>query len=170
MKLKIGMLLLLVLLGGAAHAELVQGALAPDFAMADQDGHTRTLADFKGHWLVLYFYPKDRTSGCTKEAENFTRDYNKFQTAGVQIAGVSLDDVASHKDFASITGAPFLLLSDADKKAARAYDTLLLGGIFTKRQTFIINPDGVIMKHYDSVDPEKHSAQLLQDLAELQKH
>ena len=157
--------------GAQAFAQGLEGYAAPDFAMPDQNGVVRHLDSFKGHWLVLYFYPKDRTPGCTTEAKNFTRDYAQFKQLNAEVVGVSLDDVASHKDFAEVTGAPFLLLSDTDKKAAKMYDVLFdMGPIeLTKRQTFVINPDGLVVKHYRDVSAGEHSAQLLQDLRGLQK-
>jgi peroxiredoxin Q/BCP len=141
--------------------------IAPDFQLNDQHNKGHNLAEFKGRWLVLYFYPKDKTSGCTIEARNFARDYSKFRQGGVDVVGVSLDDVSSHKEFATTSGLTFPLLADVDKKMSKAYDVLGLGGLYSKRQTFVINPEGVIVKHYADVDPEQHSSQLLRDLVAL---
>jgi len=154
-----------------AHASGFEGVAAPAFALPDQHGKTRTLDDFAGRWLVLYFYPKDNTPGCTTEAKNFARDYGKFTAINTEIVGVSLDDVASHKDFADTVGAKFPLLADTDKQAAKAYKVLTSFGPvdYTKRQTFVINPEGLVVKHYTDVDADAHSAQLLADLAGLQK-
>lgn len=142
------------------------GVAAPEFSLPDQSNDVRTLNDFKGKWLVLYFYPKDNTPGCTTEAKNFSRDYDKFKALNAEIVGVSLDDVESHQDFAKTIGIPFPLLADTEEKAAKAYD--VLGGMgpikYTKRQTFVINPEGFVVKHYASVNAEEHSAQVLADL------
>jgi peroxiredoxin Q/BCP len=144
-----------------------QGIAAPDFSLPDQHGKVRQLSDFNGRWLVLYFYPKDDTPGCTTEARNFARDHAQFAQLNADIVGISLDDVASHKSFADDANLNFALLADVDKKAAKAYNVLGLGGFYTKRQTFLIDPKGQIAKHYESVDPDTHSAQLLRDLATL---
>ncbi len=141
--------------------------VAPDFQLNDQAGKSRQLSEFKDRWLVVYFYPKDKTSGCTTEAQNFARDYDKFRRANAEVVGVSLDDVASHRDFASIHKLPFPLLADVDKKMSKAYGVLGLGGLYSKRETFVINPDGTIVKHYNDVDPENHSTELLRDLVAL---
>ena len=154
-----------------AHASGFEGVAAPAFSLPDQHGKTRTLDEFAGRWLVLYFYPKDNTPGCTTEAKNFARDYGKFTAINTEIVGVSLDDVASHKDFADTVGAKFPLLADTDKQAAKVYKVLTSFGPvdYTKRQTFVINPEGLVVKHYTDVDADEHSAQLLTDLAVLQK-
>ena len=167
------LLSLMVLLFAAipsAHASEFEGYSAPSFSLPDQNGTMRTLQDFKGKWVVLYFYPKDNTPGCTTEAKNFVRDYENFQSRNTEIVGVSLDDVASHKDFAETVGAKFLLLSDTEKKAANAYKVLTSFGPlhFTKRQTFVINPEGAIVKHYSEVKADSHAEQLLSDLQQLQ--
>lgn len=170
------MLKMLMLLGLSATLSLAQassfeGVAAPAFALPDQTGTVRTLDSFAGRWLVLYFYPKDNTPGCTTEAKNFVRDYGKFGALNTEIVGVSLDDVASHKDFADTVGAKFPLLADTEKQAAKAYKVLTSFGPmdFTKRQTFVINPEGLVVKHYEEVKADAHSAQLLTDLALLQK-
>jgi len=154
-----------------AQAAGFEGIKAPAFSLPDQSGKVHTLDSFAGRWLVLYFYPKDNTPGCTTEAKNFVRDHSQFTALNAEIVGVSLDDVASHKDFAETVGAPFLLLADTDKAAAKVYKVLTSFGPveFTKRQTFVINPDGMVVKHYVEVNAGEHSAQLLADLALLQK-
>ena len=154
-----------------AQASSFEGVAAPAFSLPDQDGKIRTLDSFAGRWLVLYFYPKDNTPGCTTEAKNFARDYSQFTAINTEIVGVSLDDVASHKDFADTVGAKFPLLADTEKQAAKAYKVLTSFGPmdFTKRQTFVINPQGLVVKHYTEVKADEHSAQLLADLASLQK-
>lgn len=153
-----------------AQAAGFEGQSAPDFSLPDQHGQQRTLADFRGKWLVLYFYPKDNTPGCTTEAKNFVRDHDKYRARNTEIVGVSLDDIASHKDFADTVGAKFPLLADTEKKAATAYKVLTSFGplSFTKRQTFVINPEGAVVKHYSEVKADSHSDQLLADLQQLQ--
>lgn len=145
------------------------GETAPTFRLQDQNGHWHTPAEFQGHWLVLYFYPKDFTPGCTTEVCTFRDDIAKLRKADVDVVGVSLDDVKSHADFAAKYHVPFPLLSDADRKVATSYGVLTshLGIHYAKRTTFLINPKGVIAKVYHDVDPEKNSAQVLSDLATL---
>ncbi len=142
------------------------GDPAPAFSLTDQNGETHTLAGFSGKWLVLYFYPKDDTPGCTTEACNFRDDIFKFKEAGIAIAGVSLDDVESHKAFAEKYSLPFPLLADSDHAVAEAYGVLTsMGPVkFAKRETFIIGPDGKVAKHYGKVDPDEHSAEVLADV------
>jgi len=159
---------LLLLLTPLVYASKWDGIAAPEFQLRDQHAQLRRLSDFKGRWLVLYFYPKDDTPGCTIEARNFARDYAQFQKLNADVVGVSLDDVASHKAFATTSKLSFTLLADVDKQASKAYDVLGLAGLYSKRQTFVIDPAGVIVKHYDSVDPDNHAAQLLRDLSALQ--
>ena len=145
------------------------GEAAPTFRLQDQNGHWHTPADFHGHWLVLYFYPKDFTPGCTTEVCTFRDDIAKLRKAGADVVGVSLDDVKSHADFAAKYHVPFPLLSDADREVATSYGVLTshLGMHYAKRTTFLVNPQGVIAKVYRDVDPEKNSAQVLSDLAVL---
>ena len=148
------------------NATSLVGVAAPEFTLQDQNNQARSLQDFKGKWLVLYFYPKDNTPGCTTEAKNFKRDYEKFKALNAEIVGVSLDDVESHKEFVEVTGINFPILADTEEKAAKAYN--VLGGMgplrYTKRQTFVIDPEGYVSKHYESVNAEQHSEQLLKDL------
>lgn len=160
-------LLVLGFIAPLSFAAQWENVVAPDFQLNDQHGKARNLAEFKGRWLVLYFYPKDKTPGCTTEARNFARDYSRFRQAGAEIVGVSLDDVASHKDFAATEKLSFPLLADVDKKMSKTYAVLGLGGLYSKRETFVIGPDGVIMKHYADVDADQHSAELLRDLVTL---
>lgn len=157
------------LLANTLLASSLVGIAAPEFMLKDQHAQIKTLQDFKDKWLVLYFYPKDNTPGCTTEAKNFKRDYEKFKALNAEIVGVSLDDVQSHKEFVEVTGINFPILADTEEKAAKAYN--VLGGMgpikYTKRQTFIINPEGYVVKHYESVNAEQHSEQLLKDLPEI---
>ena len=145
------------------------GDAAPTFHLQDQNGHWHTPADFHGHWLVMYFYPKDFTPGCTTEVCTFRDDIAKLRKAGADVVGVSLDDVKSHADFAAKYHVPFPLLSDADSSVSTTYGVLTshLGMRYAKRTTFLIDPQGKIAKVYVDVDPEKNSAQVMNDLATL---
>lgn len=145
------------------------GQPAPAFRLQDQHGQWHTPADHRGRWLVLYFYPKDFTPGCTTEVCTFRDDVLKLRKAGADVVGVSLDDVKSHADFAKKYHVPFPLLSDADSKVAQAYGVLTshMGMRYAKRTTFLIDPDGRIAKVYQDVDPEKNSVQVQTDLATL---
>lgn len=145
------------------------GQAAPTFHLQDQNGHWLSPADFHGHWLVLYFYPKDFTPGCTTEVCTFRDDIAKLRKAGAKVAGISLDDVKSHAEFAKKYHVPFPLLSDADRKVATSYGVLTskMGFHYAKRTTFLVDPQGKIAKVYVDVDPEKNSAQVLADLAGL---
>ena len=154
---------------GIANDEIVVGEMAPEFELSDQDGQLHSLEDYRDQWVVLYFYPKDETPGCTTEACEFRDNIFAFRDLNARILGVSLDDVESHKAFAENHGLPFPLLADVDGVAATAYGvkTRRFGMDLAKRQTFLIAPDGTIAKHYTKVDPEKHSKEVLADLAEL---
>lgn len=147
------------------------GTTAPGFKLQDQNGEWQSLADYKNQWVVLYFYPKDGTPGCTTEACNFRDTIFKFKDMGVQVLGVSLDDVESHAAFAEKYHLPFPLLADTSKDTARAYGVLSDFGPFefASRETFVINPNGVIVKHYGDVDPEEHTVALLADLQQLKE-
>jgi thioredoxin-dependent peroxiredoxin len=142
------------------------GALAPELGIKDQQGNVVTIQALKGRFTVLYFYPKDETPGCTIEANKFKSDYAKFNALNARIVGVSLDSIESHQDFIQAHELPFTLLSDENAIAAKRYQVLSNFGLmrFTKRQTFIIDPDGVIVKHYADVAPKTHSTQILADL------
>jgi peroxiredoxin Q/BCP len=146
------------------------GQPAPAFRLQDQNGHWQTPADHRGRWLVLYFYPKDFTPGCTTEVCTFRDDVLKLRKAGADVVGVSLDDVKSHADFARKYHVPFPLLSDADRKVAEAYGVLTrrMGVHYATRTTFLIDPKGNVAKVYRDVDPQKNSAQVLADLAALE--
>ena len=145
------------------------GDPAPGFELHDQNGEMHSLEDYRDEWVALYFYPKDGTPGCTTEACEFRDDIFKFRRMGTQILGVSLDDEKSHKKFADKYGLPFPLLADSEGTTAEAYGVKKkwLGISIADRQTFLIDPQGRIAKHYDDVDPDSHSAELLADLAEL---
>jgi peroxiredoxin Q/BCP len=153
-------------------AEIAVGEAAPSFRLQDQKGSWHSLEQYHGQWVVLYFYPKDDTPGCTKEACAFRDNIFAFEDIGAIILGVSLDDVASHEAFAQKYSLPFSLLSDADTTTAKNYGVLKkLGPItFAKRQSFIIDPAGNIARHYETVNAESHSVKVLADLKELQKN
>ncbi len=145
------------------------GDVAPEFELPDQDGVVHSLKDYREKWVVLYFYPKDGTPGCTTEACEFRDDIFQFNRMNCEILGISLDDISSHKKFAEKHGLPFPLLADSKGIMADAYGVRkkFLGLSFAKRQTFLIDPDGNIAKHYVKVDPNKHSSEILADLAEI---
>jgi thioredoxin-dependent peroxiredoxin len=147
------------------------GQAAPDFKLQDQKGEWHTLAQYHGKWVVLYFYPKDDTPGCTTEVCTFRDDVAKLHKQNAEVLGVSLDDVKSHAEFAEKYHVPFPLLSDANQETAKTYGVLTtkMGMTYAKRETFLIDPEGKIAKHYRDVDPEKNSKQVLADLATLEK-
>jgi peroxiredoxin Q/BCP len=145
------------------------GDTAPDFRLVDQNGTIRSLSDFSGQWVVLYFYPKDDTPGCTKEACSFRDDLTTLEKLGAKVVGVSVDDSDSHSKFASKYHLPFPLLADADGKVAESYGALtnLLLLKIAKRYTFLIDPKGKIAKVYLSVDTSRHSQEIVDDLKKL---
>jgi thioredoxin-dependent peroxiredoxin len=147
------------------------GTAAPDFTLNSQEGTPISLHDFRGKWVVLYFYPKDFTSGCTMEAHNFQRDLAQYQDKNAVIVGVSVDTADSHKQFCAKEGLNFKLLSDADQKVSEQYGSIMnFGGKkLSARHTFLVSPDGTIKKVYLDVDPSKHSEEVLATLADLQK-
>lgn len=146
------------------------GTIAPGFSLADQSGNLRALADYRGRWLVLYFYPKDDTPGCTTEACALRDDYLGLTQLNAQVVGVSVDDTASHAAFAKKFNLPFPLLADEGGAVAKRYGALSDWWFWkiAKRHTFIIDPNGNIAKIYHSVDPKSHSGELIADLKALQ--
>jgi len=144
---------------------------AQDFTLPDQTGKERSLSEFRGKWVILYFYPKDQTPGCTVEACSF-RDSNEALLAkDAVVVGISADTVKSHADFISKYDLPFTLLADTDKKVInmyKAWGKKLFGQEGILRKTFIINPQGEIVKEYPRVTPAEHATQILNDLATLQ--
>jgi thioredoxin-dependent peroxiredoxin len=158
---------------GAAYADgPTLGSPAPEFKLQDQNGKWHTLADFRGKWLALYFYPKDQTPGCTTQACEFRDNIFAFRDAGAAIVGVSVDDVESHKKFSEKHGLPFPILADPTKETAKKYGVLksYLGTMeLAKRDTFLIDPEGRIVKRYVDVDPKGHSQIVLKDIKDLQK-
>ena len=146
------------------------GSAAPDFTLNSQEGKPVSLHDFKGKWVVLYFYPKDFTSGCTVEAHNFERDLPQYEKRNAVIVGVSVQDSDSHQKFCTKEGLNFKLLADPDHKVSDEYGSIMNLGVkkLSSRHTFLINPDGVIVKEYLDVNPGKHSEEVLADLTQLQ--
>jgi thioredoxin-dependent peroxiredoxin len=148
-------------------ATLKEGAKAPDFSLKDQDGKTHKLSDYKGKKIVLYFYPKDSTPGCTIEACNFRDDESLYKKKGAVILGISVDDEKSHKKFVEKHHLPFTLLADIDKKVVNSYgvwgEKSFMGHKYmgTSRETFIIDEKGKIMKHFDEVRVKDHSKEIL---------
>jgi peroxiredoxin Q/BCP len=147
------------------------GTQAPEFSLTTGDGSQVSLKDYRGKWVVLYFYPKDFTSGCTMEAKNFQRDLAKYEQAGAVVLGVSVDTAQSHKDFCTKEGLNFKLLADPDAKVSTEYGSVMdyKGTTLAARNTFLVNPKGEIAKVYTGVKPADHSEQVLKDLAELKK-
>lgn len=138
---------------------LAVGTVAPDFTVKDTNGNTVNLADFKGKTVVLYFYPKDDTPGCTKEAQGFRDAYPDYQGKDMVVLGVSMDDEASHKLFTEKYGLPFQLLADVDGAITKAYD--VDGGNYSKRVTYVIDSEGKIAQVYDKVDTATHAKDIL---------
>ena len=147
------------------------GQAAPDFSLQDQSGKTHRLSDYAGKWLGLYFYPKDDTPGCTKEACSFRDDLFQLEKLGAKVVGVSVDDTDSHAKFAAKYNLPFPLLADKDAKTAESYGALnnLLVIKIARRYTFLIDPQGKIAKNYLSVDTSRHSLEIIEDLKRLTK-
>jgi peroxiredoxin Q/BCP len=146
------------------------GKPAPEFRLLDQHGVTHSLANYRGRWLVIYFYPKDDTPGCTTEACAFRDDVLQLRRMDVGLVGISTDDVESHKEFANKYHLPFSLLSDRDGSVAQSYGSLTRIGPFkfAKRHTFIIGPEGRVERIYRDVNPKTHSQQVIGDLRALQ--
>lgn len=148
---------------------------APDFSLADQNGQTKTLSDYAEKWVVLFFYPKDNTPGCTTEACSFRDERDAIAELGnAEVVGISKDSVASHKKFAEKHHLNFTILSDPDHSVIEAYGswkpTKFMGREYlgVERNTFLINPSGQIVKEYRGVNPKNHAAQIIKDLRSLQ--
>ena len=152
---------------------LKQGLKAPDFTLSDQTGKDHTLSEFKGQWVVLYFYPKDMTPGCTTEACNFRDDFNAFQKLNTAILGISKDSVSRHSTFAEKYKLPFLLLSDESGKVCELYDVWKEKSMYGRtymgivRSTYLIDPNGMIARVYPKVKVKEHAEELLKDLQTL---
>lgn len=150
---------------------LLPGEPAPDFTLVDQNGDTHSLADFKGKWLALYFYPKDDTPGCTRQACAFQDDLQQLKASGAEVIGVSVDSVNSHHDFAHKFGLRFPLLADTTAEVSARYHSLFNLGLvkFAQRNTFLIDPFGKIAKVYLSASAAHNSNQIVADLKQLQE-
>jgi peroxiredoxin Q/BCP len=145
------------------------GSKAPEFTLQSQEGKTVSLKDFRGQWVVLYFYPKDMTPGCTIEAHNFERDLAQYTAKKAAIVGVSADNIDSHQQFCTKESLTFRLLADPGKTVISSYGSLAPNGMVASRNTFLIDPNGVIRKVYTKVNPNPHSQEVLAELSELQK-
>jgi len=148
------------------------GTTAPDFTLNSQEGKPISLHDFKGKWVVLYFYPKDFTTGCTIEAHNFQRDLAQYEKLNAVIVGVSVQDADSHQKFCTKEGLSFKLLADTDHKVSETYDSVMNLAVakLSARHTFLIDPNGVIRKTYMDVKPDQHSAEVLADLQAIENN
>ena len=146
------------------------GSVAPEFSLPSQDGSPVRLSDYRGKWVVLYFYPKDMTSGCTIEAHNFQRDQPQYAKRNTVVIGVSVDSADSHRQFCAKEGLQFKLAADTEHKVAREYGSLVNFGVvqMAARHTFLIDPQGKISRVYSSVNPSQHSQELLSALDEVQ--
>lgn len=165
------LVLMFLMLRASRAADAPQpGQAAPDFNLPDQHNKPHRLADYQGKWLVLYFYPKDDTPGCTKQACAFRDDIAKLRELGAQVVGVSLDDSASHAEFAKKYSLPFPLLADQQGATAERYGSLtkILSMKFAKRNTFLVDPQGKIAKVYISAEAGRNSEQVIADLKVLQ--
>jgi peroxiredoxin Q/BCP len=140
---------------------------APDFKLMDQNNKLNSLSDYKGKWVVIYFYPKDNSPGCTREAMNFRDNINKFKKLNSEVIGISPDSPESHKKFIGKYDLDLTLLSDPQKKIINKYNA---GGIITKRISYLIDSDGMIVKAYPSVNPARHAEEILNDLKALINH
>jgi peroxiredoxin Q/BCP len=147
------------------------GSVAPNFSLNSQEGKAVSLDAYRGKWVVLYFYPKDFTSGCTMEAHNFQRDLAQYEARNAVIIGVSVDTADSHQKFCTKEGLNFKLLADTEHKVSQEYGSVMNLGIkkLSARHTFLVNPQGVIVKEYMQVKPAEHSAEVLAALTELQQ-
>ena len=147
------------------------GTAAPDFTLNSQEGKAISLHEFKGKWVVLYFYPKDMTSGCTIEAHNFQRDLAKYDAKNAVILGVSMQDEKSHQEFCAKESLTFKLLADTKKEVSSKYDSVMNLGVakLSARHTYLIDPSGTVRKVWTEVDVKKHSDEILAALEELEK-
>lgn len=153
---------------------LQSGSRAPDFSLPDQKGKNHSLSDYKGKWIVLYFYPKDNTPGCTTEACGFRDEYASFQNLNAIIIGISKDSVQSHDKFIQKFNLPFTLLSDKDGEVIESYGAWRLKSMYGKsfmgivRSTYLINPEGIVAKIYPKVNVKEHAEEIIHDLHTLQ--
>lgn len=153
----------LLMTAAIAHADPQLGNVAPDFRLQDQQGKWHQLKDYRGKWVVLYFYAKDQTPGCTIEAREFRDNIDAFRKLDAVVLGVSIDDVDSHKDFAARNSLPFPILADPTKATVQRYDVLSFTG-FARRETFLIDRQGRLINRYPDVDPRTHPLAVLEDL------
>jgi peroxiredoxin Q/BCP len=164
-------LMILIASGSSLQADQAPevGKVAPGFNLQDQNGEWHDLQDYQGTWLAIYFYPKDDTPGCTTEACNFRDNIYAFKAIGASVVGISVDDVESHQEFSTKYKLPFTILADEDGETAQAYGVLRDWKLIkiASRQSFLVDPDGVIVKHYEDVDPDTHTQQVLADLEAL---
>ena len=167
----VGLITLALVQATETQKQPAAGTPAPDFSLTTGDGSQISLKDYRGKWVVLYFYPKDFTSGCTMEARNFQRDLGKFEPLNAVVLGVSVDTAESHKNFCAKEGLNFKLLADPGAKVSEQYGSTMEynGQKLAARNTFIINPKGEIAKVFTGVKPTEHSEEVLKTLAELQK-
>ena len=165
------LLVFLLISSSSVLANLEVGDKAPNFILNDQNNESHKLSDYEGRWVILYFYPKDDTPGCTTQACDFRDAVKRIIASRSVVFGLSLDSVESHKRFSDKNNLPFSLLSDEEGVAAKSYDSLnnFMGYKSAKRNTFIIDPEGFLSKIYLSVDPKTHSQMVLNDLSLLQK-
>lgn len=169
-------ILLIAIFGYRSYAAsmntLQVGDAAPSFTLNDSKGKAHSLSDYRGQYLVLYFYPKNDTPGCTKEACHFRDDMRQLEKLGAKVVGISVDNSQSHEKFAAKYNLPFALLADVDGKVAQSYHALtnLIVIKIAKRHTFLIGPDGTIDKIYTSVNVSNHSQQIIDDLKVLQNN
>jgi len=154
----------------SASSAPAMGSPAPDFTLSSQEGQQVSLKDYRGKWVVLYFYPKDFTSGCTMEAHNFQRDQEEYARRNAVILGVSVDSAESHKKFCAKEGLNFKLLADTSHEVSKQYGSLMNFGIaqISSRHTFLIDPQGKIARSYMSVNPSRHSKEMLAAIEELE--
>ena len=147
------------------------GAKAPGFRLSSDEGKRTSLKDFRGKWVVLYFYPKDFTSGCTLEARNFQRDLDQYKKRNAAVVGVSVDTAESHKNFCAKEGLAFRLLSDPDARVSTAYNSVMdyKGAKMSARNTFLIDPKGRVVRVFEKVKPAGHSEEVIAALDELRK-
>ena len=167
--ISIASILCMFLITGIASAEINTGQTAPNFNLQDQNGEWHTLDNYKGKWVVLFFYPKDQTPGCTTEACNFRDNIFEFEKLNAQILGVSLDDVESHQAFSEKYSLPYPILADVNQECATEYGVLgkFMMMTIAKRESFLINPEGSIVKHYKKVNPDTHTNEVIVDLKRL---
>ena len=144
----------------------IVGSDAPSFKLQDQNGEWHTLDAYRGQWLAVYFYPKDDTPGCTTEACNFRDNIHAFKAIDAAVVGISVDDVESHKEFSDKYKLPFTILADENSETAKAYGVLRDYKLvkLASRQSFLIDPEGKIAKHYEKVNPDTHTDEVLADI------